>query len=93
MSLDEGAVKELVVNRRAMLQLGRKPTQIEILNFLDGVDFEGAWDQRVKGVLGSHEVWYRSVEDYVAMKMAPGRATDIDDLNRLRKPRAEYGDC
>jgi hypothetical protein len=68
-----------------MIVLGRKPNQVDLLNFLDGVEFDHAWRHRVQGYLGRTEVGYLSLEDYVATKRASGRAKDLDDLNRLRE--------
>lgn len=70
---------------RAMIVLGRKPNQVDLLNFLDGVDFDEAWKRRMQGSLAGIEVAYLSLEDYISTKRAAGRPKDLDDLNRLRE--------
>lgn len=72
-----------------MLVLGRKPNQVDLLNFLDGVDFDIAWARACEGELAGVNVRYIGLEDYVSTKRASGRAKDLDDLNRLREFRGE----
>jgi len=92
--LTQEACDRFATDPRSMIVLGRKPNQVDLLNFLDGVDFETAWDRREIGVLAEVDVAYLSLEDYVLTKRASGRSKDIDDLNRLREAfgRALPGD-
>ena len=83
--LSDAAEAELATNPRGMIVLGRKPNQVDVLNFLDGVEFDQAWERRQQGNLGEVPVAYLSLVDYIATKRAAGRAKDIDDLNRLRE--------
>ena len=68
-----------------MIILGKKPNQVDLLNFLDGVDFDEAWPRRVEGKLGESDVSFIGLTDYIATKKASGRPKDVDDLNRLRE--------
>jgi hypothetical protein len=81
--LTEDSESEFAANPRAMMVLGQKPNQIDLMNFLDGVDFETAWNRRVSGELGDIQVEYLSLLDYVATKRATGRAKDLGDLTML----------
>jgi predicted nucleotidyltransferase len=83
--LTDDAEAELAGNPRGMIVLGRKPNQVDVLNFLDGVEFNQAWEGREEGALGELTVQYLGLKDYVATKRAAGRAKDRDDLNRLRE--------
>lgn len=83
--LARSAEAELLQNPRSMIVLGRKPHQVDILNFLDGVQFEDAWSRAEAGSLATLSVRFLSLIDYVATKRASGRSKDIDDLNRLRE--------
>lgn len=83
--MSDEAVLQLSEDDRAMIVLGRKPNQVDLLNFLDGVSFEDVWRNRVSGFLGDVEVSYLSLSDYVKTKRASGRSRDIDDLNRLQE--------
>lgn len=84
-SMSDEAEARLANEPRGMIVLGKKPGQVDFLNFLDGVDFNDAWSRQVKGNLGPHEVGYLSLADYIATKRSSNRPKDIDDLNRLRE--------
>jgi len=84
-ALTDDAEAKLADDPRAMIVLGRKPYQVDILNFLDGVEFEGAWLRRVIGRLSNLEVGYLSFEDLVATKQATNRPKDQSDLKLLRE--------
>src|SRR5580704_8184946 len=71
--LTDAAELELANNPRGMIVLGRKPNQVDILNFLDGVEFDNAWGRRQSGNLGEVSVEFLSLIDFVATKKASGR--------------------
>jgi len=87
--LTDEAESDLAGNPRGMLVLGRKPNQVDVLNFLDGVDFDLAWNRKVRGSLGEISVDFLGLEDYIATKRAAGRPKDLDDLHRLEQFRKE----
>ncbi len=68
-----------------MIVLGAKPSQVDILNFLDGVEFGQAITHANLFQLGGREVAFLSLKDLIATKAGSGRPKDIDDLNRLRE--------
>lgn len=80
---DEGE-RQLTLDHN-MLQLGHPPNRVDILTFLDGCEFEVAWERRVPAELEGRKLSFLSLEDYVATKRSCGRAKDLDDLNRLRE--------
>ena len=84
-SLDSEARQQLIHLQRGMIVLGRKPVQIDILNFLDGVDFEIASVRAVEGTLGSVQTRFLGLPDYIATKKASGRPKDLADLVILRE--------
>ena len=88
-ALTDDAEKRLAEDPRGMIVLGRKPNQVDLLNFLDGVSFEEAWSRRKRGRLGELEVDFISLEDYVRTKEASGRPRDLDDLRRLKEHLGE----
>lgn len=83
--LTDDAEAQLSDNPRGMMVLGHKPTQVDLLNFLDGVSFEDAWQRRVIGRMADIEIGFLSLPDYIATKMASGRERDLVDLNSLRE--------
>lgn len=75
----------LAEDPRGMVVLGREPNRIDLLNFLDGVEFAPAYRRATLGTLAGLEVSYISLVDYIKTKEATNRPKDIDDLNRLRE--------
>jgi predicted nucleotidyltransferase len=78
------AVEQFETGERSIIVLGNKPAQVDLLNFLDGVDFQEAWDRKVTGNLGGHIVSFIGLEDYITTKRASGRPRDLADLQHLR---------
>lgn len=66
-------------------QLGRSPNRIDVLTGANGVDFESAWEGRVKGMLDDVEVSYISLTDLIANKKATGRPKDLLDIEELKR--------
>ena len=71
-----------------IIQFGRPPHRIDLLNRIDGVSFEEAWPSRVGVQLdlagSSIPVHYLSLKSLIQNKEATGRPKDLDDLNYLK---------
>lgn len=71
----------------AVLQFGRPPNRIDLLNRIEGVAFEDAWPRRVEACLrdeaGDLTLHYLGKEDLLANKQAVGRRRDLDDCDAL----------
>ncbi|MCC7436053.1 MAG: hypothetical protein IT363_15350 [Methanoregulaceae archaeon] len=63
--------------------MGRLPLRIDVLNHIDGVNFEEAWSRRVIGVLGDVRVAFISRKDLIRNKRASGRIKDQADVESL----------
>ena len=67
-----------------IFQFGVPPNRIDLLNDIDGVDFESAWRRRTLVVLESHSgsipFSYIGLKDLIQNKRASGRPKDQDDL-------------
>lgn len=83
--LSAEAKERLQNSERGFIALGRKPNRVDLLNFLDGVDFEEAWQRRSPGILAGIDVPFLSLTDYVATKRASGRPKDRLDLEFLKE--------
>jgi hypothetical protein len=70
---------------RKLLRLGHEPNRVEILNFLDGCEYDQASGRALTEHVGTLDVPILSLEDYVATKKAVGRAKDASDLILLRE--------
>lgn len=74
----------LFSQEREMLELGHEPQAIDLLIFLDGVDFDEAWENRIDGDFYGQPAWILSVRDYIKTKVASGRPKDRFDLEMMR---------
>jgi hypothetical protein len=77
------AITRLMTRDRQMVVLGNEPNAVDLLTFLDGVDFEASWEHRVTGELAGIPVYFISREDYIKTKRATGRAKDLRDIEIL----------
>lgn len=67
-------------------QIGQPPDRIDILQKIDGVSFDEAWQNRVEGTLdGEVPAQVISREDLIRNKLASGREQDLLDVKTLRK--------
>lgn len=73
-----------LLGERKFLKLGNEPRRVDILNFLDGVEFDSAYARSSREVLDEAHVAIIGLDDYVATKRASGRAKDFSDLALLR---------
>ncbi|MBS1726546.1 MAG: nucleotidyltransferase [Armatimonadetes bacterium] len=77
------AAHQLMSFDRQMIVLGHAPNAVDLLNFLDGVDFDEAWTNRVEGDIFGVKTWMIGKEDFVKTKRASGRPKDLLDLELL----------
>lgn len=74
-----------------IIQFGVPPNRIDLLNRIDGVTFEEAWENRAVVSLEVHgravPVSYVGLDDLIRNKEAAARPKDLDDLPFLRKAR------
>ena len=67
-----------------VLQFGRPPNRVDLLSRVSGVDFDVAWERRVKAVMNDKELPYLSLQDLISAKEAAGRPKDQQDLVYLK---------
>jgi len=68
------------VNPDKVIQLGVAPIRIDLLIGL-GIDFNAAYQQRVKGRYLGVEADFVSREDLIELKKQAGRKKDLDDID------------
>lgn len=72
-----------------ILQFGRPPNRIDLLNRIDGVTFEEAWSGRREVLLAfdtdTVPTYYIGLEQLIANKESSGRPKDQDDLTYLKE--------
>ena len=68
---------------RYLVVIGHNPFAVDLMNFLDGVNFDDAWSNKVDGEVYGVKAWVISKEDYIRTKKASGRPKDLLDLEIL----------
>lgn len=68
-----------------VIQLGLEPNRIDILTSISGVDWQEAWESRVRGELDGLPVSFLGRAAYIKNKLASGRPQDLADVTRLRE--------
>jgi hypothetical protein len=76
----------------SFFRMGRPPVMVDILPSIRGVDFETAWNRRVRKTLEDGLiVEVISREDLLSAKLAAGRPGDLADVAALQENPKESG--
>jgi len=66
-------------------QVGQPPACVDILQRIDGLSFDEAWQNRIEGLIdGELRINVISKDDLIRNKLASGREQDILDVKKLR---------
>jgi hypothetical protein len=66
-------------------QIGQPPTRIDIVQLIDGITFDEAWENRIEGLVdGEIKTAVISRGDLIRNKLAAGREQDLLDVKKLR---------
>lgn len=75
----------------SIFQIGMPPSRVDILQGIDGVTFDEAWERRmevlVDGDVPTHVI---SREHLIQNKLATGRAQDLADVEAMRNAAREH---
>ena len=66
-----------------IFQIGMPPLRIDVITTIDGVDFSGAWPDRLETKFGLVPAFVISRHHLIANKRAAGRLQDLADVERL----------
>jgi len=70
-----------------ILQFGRPPNRIDLLNRIDGVEFQAAWNDKIKlRILGPDRdisLFMINLPNLLRNKRASSRPKDLDDLRAI----------
>lgn len=69
----------------SVFQLGFSPARADILQSIDAVDFDEAWQDRVEFSLAGVEVHVISAEHLIRNKLKSGRLSDLADVEAIRE--------
>ncbi len=72
-------------NPICVFQVGSSPVRADILQSIDGVDFDEAWRNRVELSLDGIVVHVISAEHLIKNKMTSGRLQDLADVEAIRE--------
>lgn len=68
-----------------IFQMGQPPERVNILQKIDGISFDEAWEHRIEGVIdGEIPTSVISKDDLIRNKLASGRDQDILDVKKLK---------
>jgi hypothetical protein len=68
----------------SVFQVGQPPLRVDILQQIDGIDFDDAWRRRIEASLGDVSVHVISADDLIRNKLASGRLQDLADAEAIR---------
>ena len=80
-----GLTTEDLTTPGLIYQIGVKPSRIDILTALSGVDFESAWRRRIEAIVDGESYFVIGRDDLIANKRATGRPQDLLDADRLER--------
>lgn len=73
----------------SFFQLGVAPSRIDVLQAIEAVEFDVAWNTSEPGMIGDDiPVRYISFDDLVKNKLAVGRLRDLADVEELQQAKA-----
>jgi len=68
-----------------MIQLGYPPLRIDILNEIDGVEFNSCYANKNRNKTDDIYINFISYDDLIKNKKASARHKDLDDIDQMRK--------
>jgi predicted nucleotidyltransferase len=80
-----GMEKDDFLKKGIITQIGYPPLRIDILNEIDGVDFQDAYDHKSIIDIDGLIINYIGLDDLIKNKTVSGRSQDLTDVNALRK--------
>jgi hypothetical protein len=80
---------EMMTTPSSMIRMGVPPTKLEVTNFIDGVDFDECYHERLRSTVAGLEVNVISLAKLRKNKRASGRLKDLADLEQLPESNEE----
>lgn len=66
-------------------QIGYEPIRIDIMNDIDGVDFNEAWNNRKEVLMDGVKFNFIGYNELLKVKEKAGRPQDLADIDKLKK--------
>lgn len=81
--VSEKLIPELFLANKSIVRMGVQPYKLEVINYIDGVDFETCYPKRIESEIDGVMVKVIDLANLKKNKAASGRAKDINDLENL----------
>lgn len=78
-----GLTVETFMQEKSLVRMGVEPVKIEVANFISGVEFEEAYQDKVVVVIDEVQIDLISLHYLKINKKASGRYKDLNDLENL----------
>lgn len=75
----------LTSHEKDVIRMGIEPMKIEVMNYLNGVDFKEAYSRRLTRTAEDITVNVISLDDLIANKQNVGRLQDLLDVEKLKE--------
>lgn len=75
--------KALFSTKGNIVTFGVAPVRVDFINQIDGIEFTGAKQNRIRGRYGSAEVFFIGKDDLIKNKKSTSRAKDKADIEEL----------
>ena len=69
----------------SVFQIGVAPARVDILQHIDGVSFDDAWEKRIEANVGGIPAHVISVEHLIQNKLKSARPQDLADVHAIRE--------
>lgn len=74
---------KLFLQEKSIIKMGIEPLKIEIANFISGIEFEEAYQDKIIGLIDEIKTNIISLQHLKINKKASGRYKDLNDLENL----------
>jgi predicted nucleotidyltransferase len=74
---------DIFTKDKSIVRMGVEPMKIELANFISGIEFEEAFEDKIIGTIGGIEINLISLNHLKINKKASGRYKDLNDLENL----------
>lgn len=68
----------------SVFQIGQPPARVDILQHIDGVSFDEAWEERTEASFSEIPAYFISVRHLVRNKLKSGRMRDLADAEAIK---------
>jgi hypothetical protein len=75
----------------SVFQIGQPPARVDILQAIDGVTFDEAWEHRNEGHIEGVPAHVISPQHLIQNKLSSGRMRDLADVEAIREAREQKG--